>query len=209
MEQTPFVDYYELMQISPSAEPETIQRVFRMLAARFHPDNPETGDLARFVMLSEAHTILANPQTRAEYDDTYRGNRTKPLDIFNLKEFAAGIEGENNRRMGILCLLYNRRRGNDERPGVSILEFEAIMSLPREHLMFTVWYLLSKGLLQRGDESDYVITGAGVDYVEAHLPDNKILYPLLKAATMGSEYAGSPDASTGRGQPSGEPELLR
>ena len=37
MEEKAFVDYYELMQISPNAEIETIQRVYRMLAARYHP----------------------------------------------------------------------------------------------------------------------------------------------------------------------------
>src|SRR4051812_13398865 len=42
-----FVDYYELLQISPNAEPETIHRVYKMLAQRYHPDNPETGDTAR------------------------------------------------------------------------------------------------------------------------------------------------------------------
>jgi len=35
-----FVDYYELMQISQNAELPTIQRVYRMQAARYHPDNP-------------------------------------------------------------------------------------------------------------------------------------------------------------------------
>jgi curved DNA-binding protein CbpA len=182
MDSTNFIDYYELMQISPSAEPQTIQRVFRMLAARFHPDNPETGDLAHFVTLSEAYTVLSNPKSRADYDHSYNTKRVKPLDVFNLKEFAAGIEGEGNRRMGILCLLYNRRRGNDERPGISLLEFETIMSLPREHLLFTVWYLQGKGLIQRGEESDYAITAAGVDYVEKHLPEYTILYPLLNPA---------------------------
>ena len=33
-----FIDYYELLQISSNAEPETIQRVYHMLAARYHPD---------------------------------------------------------------------------------------------------------------------------------------------------------------------------
>ena len=37
-------NYYEFLQISPNAEPDTIHRVYRFLAARFHPDNPETGD---------------------------------------------------------------------------------------------------------------------------------------------------------------------
>jgi len=189
MEERSFVDYYELMQISPNAEPETIKRVYRLLAARYHPDNPETADYDHFVLLNDAQQVLLDPAARAAYDLTYAAKREEPLNIFNLKEFAVGIEGESNRRMGILCLLYTRRRSNDERPGMSLLEFEALMSFPREHLMFTVWYLQSRGLIQRGEASDYAISVDGVDYVEQHLPNNTVLYHLLKAAETGSAHA--------------------
>ncbi len=43
-------DYYEFLQISPNAELSTIHRVYRFLASRFHPDDPETGDAAKFVL---------------------------------------------------------------------------------------------------------------------------------------------------------------
>ena len=46
-----FIDYYEVLQISPKADNETIHRVFRMQAARFHPDNKQTGNAERFMML--------------------------------------------------------------------------------------------------------------------------------------------------------------
>jgi curved DNA-binding protein CbpA len=200
MEESAFVDYYELMQISPNAEPETIKRVFRLLAARYHPDNPETADPDRFVLLNDAHRILMDPATRAAYDLTCRAKREEPLNIFNLKEFAVGIDAENNRRMGILCLLYTHRRSNDDRPGMSLLEFEALMSFPREHLMFTVWYLQSKHLIQRGEESDYAITAEGVDHVEKYLPSNNALHLLLKAAETGSSHS----ASTTDGMPGKE-----
>jgi hypothetical protein len=186
-----FVDYYELMQISPKAEPETIKRVYRMLAARYHPDNPETADYDRFVLLNDANRILSDPATRAAYDLTYRAKREEPLSIFNLREFTVGIDGESNRRMGLLCLLYTRRRSNDEKPGMSLLEFETLMSFPREHLMFTIWYLQSKGLIARGEESDYAITAEGVDFVEEHLPNNSVMYLLLKAAEAGSAHTAN------------------
>ncbi|MGR9037200.1 MAG: DnaJ domain-containing protein, partial [Gammaproteobacteria bacterium] len=34
-----FVDYYEVLEISPNANSETIDRIFRYLAQRYHPDN--------------------------------------------------------------------------------------------------------------------------------------------------------------------------
>ena len=56
-----FIDYYELLQISPNAELETIQRVYKMLATRYHPDNPETADQDRFVPLTHAYETLSDP----------------------------------------------------------------------------------------------------------------------------------------------------
>ena len=39
-----FEDYYEMLQISPNADSETIHRVYRILAQRYHPDNHDTCD---------------------------------------------------------------------------------------------------------------------------------------------------------------------
>ena len=37
------LDYYEIMQLSPNADTETVHRVYRLLAQRYHPDNTDTG----------------------------------------------------------------------------------------------------------------------------------------------------------------------
>ena len=186
-----FINYYELLQISPNAEWETIQRVFRMLAARYHPDNAQTGDKDKFVLLNQAHAVLANPEARAKYDAELQGHMTEPLSVFTGREFIQGIDGETNRRMGILCLLYNRRRNTPEHAGMSLLQLESLMSMPREHLMFTIWYLREKEWIRQVENSDLVITSLGVDHVESNLPSHKVLYNLLKAAESGSAASES------------------
>ncbi|MGC4056036.1 MAG: DnaJ domain-containing protein [Paludibaculum sp.] len=50
------VNYYDLLQIHPKAEPETIQRVYKIFAARYHPDNLETGDADRFHLYTRSLT---------------------------------------------------------------------------------------------------------------------------------------------------------
>ena len=67
------LDCYEAMQLSRNADAETISRVYRLLAARFHPDNRETGNSEKFLRLSEAYQILSDPEKRARYDAGYRG----------------------------------------------------------------------------------------------------------------------------------------
>jgi len=186
-----FIDYYELLQISPNAELETIQRVYKLLAARHHPDNTETGDLDKFLLLKRAFETLTTPSLRGEYDALYQQRNTAPIEIFELKEFSIGIEGEANRRLGILCLLYTRRRSNPDDPGLSMLEFESKMSVPREHLMFTMWYLREHNCLRQDEASDYVITGEGVDYVETHMPSNKLIHRLLLAAESGATHTAA------------------
>jgi curved DNA-binding protein CbpA len=185
-----FVDYYELMQISQNADLETIHRVYRMLAARYHPDNPETGDAEKFLLLNEARRHLSDPERRAAYDVTYNSRNTEPIRVFEMREFAEGIDGESNRRMGLLCLLYNRRRANSDHPGLSVLELETMMWFPREHLVFTIWYLKEKGYIRQDDQSSLMITAEGTDYVEENLPTNKTLYKLLKAAELGATRSG-------------------
>ncbi len=64
----PDPDYYEVLQLSPNADAETISRVYRILAARFHPDNTETGNSEKFIQLCEAHQILSDSDKRASYD---------------------------------------------------------------------------------------------------------------------------------------------
>src|SRR5712691_32503 len=74
-ESTSDCDYYERLQISTNAEPETIHRVYRLLAPRFHPDNLETGNESRFREITEAYQTLSDPEKRAQYDIIHEHRR--------------------------------------------------------------------------------------------------------------------------------------
>jgi len=188
-------DYYETLQVSPNADPETIHRVYRIMAARFHPDNPTTGSLERFLLLREAYQTLSDPALRAEYDSSRPNWQTETMPVFWQKSFVDGIEGETNRRLGVLSLLYQRRRINETKPGVSVMELERRMAFPREYLNFTLWYLRSKGYVAvMEDNSDYALTSAGVDYVESGSNTNRVIRELLTAGT-GGEYVEPQDRS--------------
>jgi len=57
MEASTFTDYYEILEINANASSETIDRMFRFLAQRYHPDNRDTGDHHRFHEIVRAHDI--------------------------------------------------------------------------------------------------------------------------------------------------------
>ena len=183
---TDFIDYYEVLQISPRAELETIKRVFKLLAVRVHPDNPVTGDAEQFRRLKEAYETLSDPSRREVYDLALGERAQEPLPVFEMSDFSAGVDGEMNRRVGILCLLYNSRRANEDKPGLSLMELENLMGFPREHLAFAVWYLRNRQYVTTGESSDIVITSEGIDYLESNLPTSRVAYKLLKGAEKGT-----------------------
>ncbi|MER7519251.1 DnaJ C-terminal domain-containing protein [Streptomyces sp. NPDC126499] len=62
-------DYYDVLGVSRNASAEEIQRAYRNLARRWHPDlNKDPGAEERFKELSEAYEVLADPESRARYD---------------------------------------------------------------------------------------------------------------------------------------------
>jgi curved DNA-binding protein CbpA len=172
-------DYYEFLQISPSAEADTLHRVYRFLAARFHPDNQDTGDAEKFFLLKQAYEVLSNPERRAAYDKSRQTFEPAPLSTWI--DFLDGMEGELNRRLGVLAVLYFQRRTNPYAPELSFREIEARLGFPRDYLEFTAWYLRTKGYITRADNSDFTITAEGVDFVETQRVNIPVLDKLLTA----------------------------
>ena len=187
------LDYYEVLQINRNADAETVQRVYRFMAARFHPDNRKTGDVERFLLLRQAYDVLSDPERRAQYDSASAATDSGPLDIFELQDFIDGAEGEMNRRLGVLSILYHRRRKNEARPSLSVLDLEKRMSLPREYLNFTMWYLRAKGYVKAEDNSDYGLTAEGVDYLESISSGNKLAQELMRPRGASTGPAHQPE----------------
>ena len=96
---------------------DTIHRIYRLLAQRYHPDNAETGNADKFHQVHEAFTALSNPESRARYDVTYHQQRQ---DRWRL--VSSGVNSENDfeieqlGRLTILEALYTRRRMEPETP---------------------------------------------------------------------------------------------
>jgi curved DNA-binding protein len=64
-----FRDYYEILGISRSADEKEIQKAFRKLAAKLHPDVNKAPDAeAKFKELNEAYEVLKDPKKRQLYD---------------------------------------------------------------------------------------------------------------------------------------------
>jgi curved DNA-binding protein len=162
-----FVDHYETMQISPNADLDTIHRVYRILAQRFHPDNGETGCSDTFHTLTDAYQVLSDPEKRAAFDIEHRAARRLTWKIFDQTASAQGVDAERRKRSGILALLYRKRIAQPDQPSMNLKEFEDLLGVPKEHLEFTLWYLKEGGFVTRADNGRHAITLKGVDLNES------------------------------------------
>ena len=166
------LDYYEVLQVSDNAEQDTISRVYRSLAQRYHPDNRETGNEERFREITEAYQVLSNPEKRAGYDAT---NQTRKKERWRV--VASGADSENNFeleqvvRLTVLEALYTQRRLNAHNPGIYFLDLQRMLGRPREHLEFTIWFLSQKKLIST-DDSRLSLTAEGAEYLEDSYRNN-------------------------------------
>ncbi len=64
-----YKDYYRTLGVERAASAEEIQKAYRKLARKFHPDvNREEGAESRFKEIAEAYEVLKDPDKRSKYD---------------------------------------------------------------------------------------------------------------------------------------------
>ena len=166
MPEQSFSDYYESLQISPNADLDTIERVYRLLAKKYHTDNDASGDIGKFESITEAYKVLANPQKRAAYDVNYEKSKNHQWKTIARAFNSEGFDSDRQIRRTILSILYTKRREDPSNAGVGIVQLENLMEWPGETLDFHIWYLKEKQLIVRTETGGFEITAEGVDNIE-------------------------------------------
>ncbi len=195
MSENGFVDYYELLQVSSNADTDTIERVFRHLAKKLHPDNKESADPDRFRLIVEAHRTLSNAETRAGYDVKYQDYWNGKWKLASEAGNGTAFGDDRETRESLLSLLYVQRRRDTRHPGLSDYDMARLLGKPFELVEFHVWYLKAKGWVERLDTGQLAISAVGVDEVEKNrlrLRDDHLLSPPESAEGQAAR-AGTAD----------------
>ena len=62
-------DFYQILGVTRDADADTLKSAYRKLARQYHPDvNKDPGAEDKFKEIGKAYEALANPETRARYD---------------------------------------------------------------------------------------------------------------------------------------------
>lgn len=85
-------DFYQVLGVPETATPPEIKKAYRRLAKQYHPDaNPNNTQAAeRFKEISEAHSVLADPDKRKQYDQM---RKLGAYDAFRRQGSGAGGAG--------------------------------------------------------------------------------------------------------------------
>ena len=95
-----FQDYYETLGVKKNASVSEIQKAYRKLAQKFHPDVNKGKDAEdKFKQLSEAYEVLKDSDKRERYDQLganfQRGQDFRPPPGFQAKRSQAGSSSQS------------------------------------------------------------------------------------------------------------------
>jgi DnaJ-class molecular chaperone len=78
------VDHYRVLQVTRDADPEVIERAYKALARKHHPDRaPDSAGATRQMQaVNEAYRVLGDARRRAEYDAALGPERSHGWDVF-------------------------------------------------------------------------------------------------------------------------------
>ena len=201
--QKPFVDHYEVLQLSPRATADMVERVYRMLAKRFHPDNLETGDSEKFAKVHEAYQTLSDAERRAAYDVAYENVQAVQWKVFDQTAANDGRAEDRQIIHAIMSLLYVERRRDPIKGGLGPIVLERMLGVPQEHLQFPLWYIKQHGWIEVLDSGQIAITIAGIDKLanqDLELRKDRLLPASSLSSDEAAEAVGelSHDTRSGR-----------
>ena len=94
------MNYYKILEVDRNASSEVIEKAYKTLAKKYHPDLQESNMKQkaeeRLKLINEAYEILSNPDSRAKYDKTLKQDEISEEDFNRLSEENKNLYNELN-----------------------------------------------------------------------------------------------------------------
>lgn len=93
-------NYYEMLEVDIHASSEVIDKAFKVLAKKYHPDTQEDESKKewaeeQFKLLNEAYEVLSDEEKRENYTKELEFNKNSELNILMVKNADLEIQVEN------------------------------------------------------------------------------------------------------------------
>ena len=173
-----FQDHYKILGIDPKSTLDVIQLAYNALKAVYAPNGtgPNHEKLDEITLAIE---VLSDPVGRKMFDSVRGGDEERDIS-FSGMDFFNSLQSERDRRMTMLCVLYDVRRQNPRVPLLTMRQFEQIVDMTEEQIQMALWYAKTLGWVSVDDKSKMQISAAGMDFLQANAPDPATIWPFLK-----------------------------
>ena len=155
-------NHYESLEVSQNASPEAIEKMFRLLATKHHPD--AGGDKDKFKSVVEAFEVLRDKDSKDAYDHQLI---SETQEVSRLLENSKQAGPDAAIRHELLCLFYARRREEGASPALGEIAIQKTLDLTAHVVEFHLWYFREKNWIKRFEDGGFAITAEGVDQIDA------------------------------------------
>ncbi len=175
-----FQDHYKILGIDPKATPEVIQLAYNALAIAYNPRTGAEPSQEKLNEINLALEVLLDPVSRKMFDSVRGGDDDREISFTGM-DFFRSLTEERDRRMTMLCVLYDVRRQNPRVPVVTMRQFEKIVDMTEDQIQMCLWYLKTLGWIVVDDKSKMQITASGMDFLESNSPEPARIWRFLKS----------------------------
>jgi curved DNA-binding protein len=161
-----FIDYYDFLMISPTADRQMVEWAARLMLARYDPQKSKTPDEKKCELVKEAFRTLADPKKRATYDTEL--TKQKPAVTIDVKAEVTlqdVVEAQHLRR-AIMTVLYQAVMRKPRDPDVGRTDLARLVGVTAQDLEFALWFLREKDWITATQAGSYAITVTGAEWVE-------------------------------------------
>lgn len=93
-------NYYDILEINKNASKEIIEKSYKTLVKKYHPDLQENNSKINYEekikKINEAYEILSNPEKKENYDLNLKNTEITPDDYYNLYNENINLKKELN-----------------------------------------------------------------------------------------------------------------
>ncbi len=93
-------NYYDILEINKNASPEIIEKAYKTLVKKYHPDlqenNLKNNYEEKIKKINEAYEVLSNPEKRENYDLQLKNYEISKEDYYNLYNENINLKNEIN-----------------------------------------------------------------------------------------------------------------
>ena len=116
-------NYYDILEINKNASQEIIEKAYKILVKKYHPDlqtnNLKTEFEEKIKKINEAYEILSNPEKRKNYDLNIKKNEISIDDYNNLYNENINLKNEINYLKNNYLNLENNFKNNKSKNNIN------------------------------------------------------------------------------------------